>query len=345
MRYFNVYDIIDKRYPFTCIIGGRGVGKTYSALAGTVERKEGFMLWRRTEEERQLASLPALNPFNQINVNEGWHVVTDPLGKKLTGFYHGILDDEGEYKPDGAPIGYMMGLSAIASVRGLGMSTGALKRIIYDEAIPESHVRELKNEGEAILNGYETLNRNRELSGADPLELIMLSNSNRVNTPFFRTLGVVHELERLIKKGSGSYYNRQKGLAIHLLGSDPGFLAAKKRTAIGALTEGTAYAEMAFDNRFSHDDFSGVCPRRLTGYHPYISFGDAYVWELKGDHSYHVSYARGSFAYRYAPANAADRMLAQSRHGIRMRTAYAEGRVTWESYELKSLFLDFFALK
>ena len=345
IEYVNIFDYLRPEYPFTAFIGGRGTGKTYSALRGEITDKRGFMLWRRTEDERKLATIPNMNPFNHLNTNEHWRIIADQIAPKLTGFFRGVPNDDGELKPDGPVLGYLMSLYALATVRGLSIPTDDVHDIIYDEFTPEGHVRELKNEGEAILNGYETINRNRELEGKPPVRLIMLSNSNKVDSPIFRTLGVTSELEKLIRKGSGSYFNKEMGLAIHLLKPAAAFEKAKKKTAIAKLTKGTAFYDMAYENEFSHDDFSGVQPTKLVGFHPYIKFGSCHVWQRKGSSDYYCTYSGGAFGYKYRFDNQADRMLANSRHGLTMRRSYAEGRILWESYDLKLQFLDFFCLK
>ena len=54
--FINIYDYADREYPFQIFIGGRGVGKTYSALSGVTvpERNDKFIFMRRTQAELDL---------------------------------------------------------------------------------------------------------------------------------------------------------------------------------------------------------------------------------------------------------------------------------------------------
>lgn len=343
--YIDVFDLLDPLYPFSFIIDGRGVGKTYSALRGVVELQEGFILLRRTEEERRLATV--LNPFAALNNDYGWDICTAKITKDITGFYHGTLNSDGLLVPSGAPIGYLLALSVLHKVRGLGISTDFIKWIVYDEFIPEPHVREIQEEAFAFFNAYETLCRNRELSGFEPIKVIALANSNRLNNPIFRELKLIRPLEVMLRTGKTNVLRDvDRGIAVHYLKPSEAFLQKKSVSAIAKLTAGTKYSDMALKNEFALEDFSSISRVNTSGYSPFFSVGAACVWRKKGEsHQLFCSYQQGSFAYRYAPANKADKMLAQSRHGLYMRKAYANGWIKFESFELKELFLDFFAIK
>ena len=95
MAYVNIYDYRTPGIFFNLILGGRGCGKTYGALSGAydeVPSRGKFILMRRTNEERELATM--LNPYAQINANRKLRVITDPIGKRITGFYEGEPDPE-----------------------------------------------------------------------------------------------------------------------------------------------------------------------------------------------------------------------------------------------------------
>ena len=58
MEYINIWKYKDEHYPFQIFIGGRGTGKTYSALEGClngkIEDNKKFILMRRTAQEMDL---------------------------------------------------------------------------------------------------------------------------------------------------------------------------------------------------------------------------------------------------------------------------------------------------
>lgn len=341
--FINVWDYLDPAYPFSFFVGGRGIGKTYSALSGVLDRKAGFILMRRTDVEREMAEL--FNPFSQINADKGLHVVSEGLAKNSSAFYHAAQGDDGEWRGEGEPIGYLLALSTLSGMRGLGFKVEDVRYIIFDEFIPEKHKKEIKEEAEAFFNAYETINRNRELLGEDPISCFFLSNSNRLDAPIFKALGLVRVLERMRAQGKNTYKDPKRGIAVYDLKPSAEFLKRKKASAIARLTEGTDFAAMAFGNEFSGDDFSAVAPKRLEGYTPYASVGKCRIWQRKGLREFYCTYSDGSFAYRYNADNDADRMLGRSRHALAMKKAYAEGRISFESYDLKGDFLDFFAIK
>lgn len=350
MAWVNIYDDKYKRPGIWLhfFVGGRGSGKTYGGLKGAYEDalKGGyghkFILLRRTDKERKLNE--AFNPFVKFNRKSGYTAMTAPLTKDATGIYKGVPGDDGELEPSGDPVGFMLALSTLGSMRSIGIDEGAFDKGLYDEFIPEGHVRMIKNEGEAFLNAIETCNRNRELEGMAPIEWYLTANANNLDTPIFKVLGIVPVVERMIRQGRSDYYNATRGFAVHIL-ADAEFEEAKKKTAIARLTEGSDYYEMAYENKFAYNDFTSIRRLDATGFTPYFAIGDAHVWQRKGQTEFYVTYKDGSFAYRYRPGNQADGMLGRQRHGMLFRRAYAAGLVTFESFELKSIMLDFFEIK
>lgn len=344
MAYVNVYDF--KRPGIFChfIVGGRGCGKTYGALKGAWKdamQGKSFYFVRRTDEERKLAEL--FNPFSRLNANEGWHAMTKAIGKKVTGFYESVPGEDGDDKPAGPPLGYMLSLSCIGSVRGLGLDDGSVDKAIFDEFIPEPHARLLKMEGIAFLNAIESLNRNRELDGMEPITWYCLANSNKIDNPIFKSLHLVSVVERMIRKGQHDFYDYKRGLAIHLL-QDMEFSEAKKKTALARMTEGSDFYDMAYNNQFAFNDFTSIRRLDAAGFTPCFAVDTACVWQRKGQKEFYATYKEGSFAYRYRGSNDADRLLGRSRHGRSFLKAYAHGEITFESYEIKASLLDFFGI-
>ena len=102
---------------------------------------------------------------------------------------------------------------------------------------------------------------------------------------------------------------------------------------------------MAFENKFAYNDFTSIRRLDAQGMRPAYAVGPAHLWQKKGSKELYCTYKDGSFSYRYDNKNDADKMLAKQRHGLGFRASYAKGLVTFESYELKSLILDFFGIK
>lgn len=195
--------------PFIIMVGGRGIGKTYGILREVLRRDLRFIYLRRTQSQIDVIKLKELNPFHAINTGEGTDITTSPIGKYMCGFYH--ADEEG--KSIGAPVGIGVALSTFANIRGVDGSTYDI--IVFDEFIPERHERGIKEEGTALLNALETINRNRELQGQLPVKTIFLSNSNNLDSPILDALGALRTVDNMIRKGK-THTVIHEGLFVYL---------------------------------------------------------------------------------------------------------------------------------
>lgn len=187
--YLNVKSVRDLGVPFNFVIGGRGTGKTYGFLSDVLDRGEQFILMRRTQTQVDLIKKPDFSPFNSICRDRGLHLGYGQITKYNSAVYKQQQDTDGEWINSGSPIGYTAALSTISSMRGFDASSVSV--LVYDEFIPERHEKAIKNEASAFLNAYETINRNRELTGHKPLTAILLANSNDISNPLFIELGLV----------------------------------------------------------------------------------------------------------------------------------------------------------
>ena len=340
MQYINVFDYMDKRYPFQFFTGGRGTGKTYSALSGVLNNEDKFVFMRRTAQELDLMldsdRGEGANPFKPINRDQGINIGLHKIVKNLAGIYKREMVD-GKLEPVGAPIGYGVALSTIASIRGIDFSD--CKIAIYDEFIPERHVRKIKNEGSALLNAYETICRNRELNGEDPVYMYLLSNANDIYNDIFVELGLVLEVEKMIRKHKSDIYLPDRGIAIHLLEASDEFIEAKTSSAIMKAAKGTNFREMALENKFAYNDFSLIGRQNLTGYRPMCHIGKAYLYKKKGSRFVYVSYAAAQCPELYID-NEQDRMRFYNEYGRFLKPIFINGKIMFESYELKRTILD-----
>jgi len=340
MEYINIWDYYDTRYPFQAFIGGRGTGKTYSALKGALNRSNKFIYMRRTAQELDLMldsdKGEGANPFKPINADLNKEVGLSRIVKNLAGIFNRELVDD-RLQAVGAPIGYGVALSTIASIRSLDFSD--CDACIYDEFIPEKHIRRIKNEGSALLNAYETMNRNRELKGEPPMVMFLLANSNDIYNDVFIELGIVSDIEKMSRKGKADLYIEERGLAIHLLKSSEQFVEAKSKTALYKLTAGSTYADMALGNKFAYEDFSLIGRQSLAGFRPVCNIGKAFLYMKKGESFLYVSYAQAK-TIKYNINNESDRMSFYDDYGRTLKKYYTNGCICFESYELKRIILD-----
>lgn len=345
--YINIYDYANPDYPFQIFIGGRGTGKTYSALSGTLDKNvvpDKYIYMRRTKEEL-LTILDdekkgeGANPFKPVNRNESVNLGFRKMGNNIAGVYERQTDERtGKLIHTGMPIGYGLALSTIAAIRGVDFSD--CSDWIYDEFIKERHVRAIKDECGALLNAYETINRNREFDSKPPIRLWLLANSNDIYNPIFTGLGIVSEVEKMLRAGKEHRYFKDRGLAVHLLKASEGFVTKKKETALYKLTKGTRFYEMALENKFAYNDFSGIGYRKLTGYRPLCSIsGKAFLYMKKGDGEIYASYAPAR-TVNYSIDETQDLLRFKREQGVWLEQYFVQNKMVFESYELKEILLD-----
>ena len=342
MKYINIWDFKDPAFPFQIFIGGRGCGKTFSALSGSLDLSPAkFIFMRRTAQELDLMLDSekygeGANPFKPVNKFKDRNVGMSKIVKNLAGIYNREMID-GKEKPVGAPIGYGVALSTISTIRGIDFSD--CTDCIYDEFIPEKHVRKMKGEGSALLNAYETICRNRELAGEPPLNLWMLANSNDIYNAIFIELGIVSDVEKMIRKGLRHKYFRDRLLAIHLIGDNEEFVDAKSVTALYKLTRGSQFADMALNNKFAYNDFSLIKHENISGYRPVCHIGKAYIYSKKGESRLYVTYAAARCP-EFDIETEQDRKAFYNEYGFKIHKFFIASRIYFESFELKQTILD-----
>ncbi len=183
---------IGKKYDcfMYIIIGGRGTGKTYSALRYEVENKRSFIFTKRTNDDIKLmanqkkgAGEKDFSPFKALNRDFHWNIQLHQIEKGIAGFYHQAEYEETEGSL--LPFSYAVSMNAIADLRGFDMSD--IKDIIFDEFIPPRYARIMNKEGEQFLDLYKTIARDREHRGQEPLRAILLAKANRLYNPIIET--------------------------------------------------------------------------------------------------------------------------------------------------------------
>lgn len=335
--YLNIKKILGYNLPFTFIIGGRGTGKTYGMLKTVLEEHIKFMFMRRTQTQADLINKPEFSPFKIINRDTGSHIGSVPLTKYNSGFYHQQECDDGIFRPYGEPIGYTCALSTVSNIRGFDASD--VKLIIYDEFIPEKHERPIKNEGAALLNAYETMNRNRELNGEPPIQLVCLANSNDVANAIFLELGLVEKALRMKQKGQEVLLMRERGLC--LINLEESIISDKKRaTALYRLSGNSTFAKMALDNDFSDEEIGRINKRKLTELRPLVNVGEITIYEHKSEHLYYVTTHKSGVPKTYSSGKNDLKRFKKSY--LHLWRAYMEYDVEFEEYLCEVLFNKYF---
>lgn len=263
--------------PIKIIIGPRGCGKTYSVLdyMQSISSEESkFIYMRRDGTEIDSCSSEYGNPFKKLNVDKGYDIHPFQISK-FNGF--GIAKDD-----DANVIGYGVALSTFASMRSQDFSD--VDRIFFEEFIPEKHKRKIKGEGQALLNLYETVNRNRELSGQPPVELIMCANGIDLANPILLELGATSLIGKMLMNKQRRLTVPEKSLYIEVI----------PRTAVSDLKEDTVLYRLAnkeftmdaLDTKFRGADIEFVRKNvNLRSYKTEFSYGE-YVFFSNKEHYY-----------------------------------------------------------
>ena len=268
--------------PFCFCTGGRATGKTYGALQDARKLaladpngRSKFILVRRTQAQVDIISKQELSPFKRIDLDNAVFTDVRPVSKFTTGFF---VED--------VPIGYAAALSTFSNMRGFDASDVNL--IIFDEFIPEAHEKPIRNESDALLNLYETVNRNRELQGQDPVQLMCYANSNNLANAIFSGLGLISIAEKMEKKHRSEWIVQDRGILLLNLNASP--ISVKKRaTALYRLAgEDSSFGKMALSNSFRSETGSRHGSRNIQEYRPILVVGDLCVYEHKSKEEFYV---------------------------------------------------------
>lgn len=267
--YLDLDYVLSKKCPFTLVIGGRGTGKTYGSICYALDHEKQIAFIRRTQTQIDLLSKPDLNPFQAVAYDRSIDVFTQPASKQHSLIFIKKPEEEAH------SIGFMAALSTFSNMRGF--SSEQTELLIYDEFIPETHERSINNEDTAFFNMYETINRNREIKGRDPLQALLLSNSNFLASPILLALGLADVLPAMRDKGQTEWINQKRGIALFNLWNSP-ISQQKRDTALYRATAGSSFGQMALDNDFALDDLRDVRPMSLNGCRLLARIGKCYLY-------------------------------------------------------------------
>lgn len=285
--YVNIKGILETGYPFIFIWGGRGTGKTYGILKYLVEEQRRFVLMRSLQKQSDMMSIPQFNPFKQYNADTYSNINPCKLGRDFSAFYNCEIDGEGRNQPVGDILGYTASLSTIGNLRGFGASD--VEVIFYDEFIPEKSETPVRNACYSLLNGYETINRNRELQNKPPVQLVCASNSENVASDIFIKLGLVRKASEMAEKGQEICFLTDRGiLLINLCMSE--ISQRKADTALYRMVgRESDFYKMAVSNSFYNLDYSDVQVKPLNEYRPMVTVGEITIYEHKSKMEYYVT--------------------------------------------------------
>ena len=327
LNFDHIEKVADSNHiNFIVIIGKRQVGKTYGTLDLMLRRGYYFALLRRTADEMKFITVDVNNPFEKLD--------------------RGIkIENESKYTAkitrgeEAERIGSVMALSTVAKIRGFDGSR--YSQLVYDEAIPETHVIKLRNEGDAFLNCYTTIAGNRELEGLPPLRAWILANSNDISAPILSALDVAQVVERMSYSRQELAVLRDRGIMIVLPKSEEVTDRRKKTALYKAVGTSSDFARMSLNNEFSYNDTSDVMRVDLRQYVPLVRIENLFnIWEHKSNGTVYVTEPNAAqYGRTYTDTEAGRRTFRNDYPDA--RALYLTGGVTFQSIGVKSLFIDF----
>ena len=335
--YVNIKEILNHPAVFIFIYGGRGTGKTYGTLQEMITGHHKFMYLRRLASQVDIVKKESMQPFKILNFDHDWDINPFPVNKYISAFYESDYTEDGKRVPRGDMLGLLASLSTFSNLRGFDGSD--LDVMVLDEFIPELNEKPIKGEADALFNAYETINRNRELNGSEPVKLICLANSNRIDNPIFMELNLVRKAEKIRKDGKEFYYDdKRRMLLIDLYKSK--ISEEKSSTALYELTKGSEFYNMAIKNAFINEERGRIETKPIVEYKPVVSIGEITVYKHKSRKEFYVTGFRSGSPKTYGTGEK-DRSRFQKDY-FYLWKAYMKNQIIFEEYIIEILFDKYF---
>ena len=230
-----------------------------------------------------------------------------------------------------------MALSTVANVRGIDFSDYDI--IVFDEAIASEGERPIPKEFNAFLNFYETVNRNRELSGDKPVQAVLLGNANRLTNPYFSGWGFMKTALKMINGGQMVWRSGDGTRIMILLLDSP---ISRKKAETGLYKNASKdFVSMALDNAF-RTDATNIRSMPLIEFTHLVSVGEIGIYRHKTERKYYVSFTTKDQPY-YESYGIGLKMFQQDFYNLRLY--YMINKIVYfENYECELIFRELFNL-
>lgn len=317
--------IVNQKSAFCMVVGARGVGKTYGLMRYLIEHNRPFIYLRRLKSQLDQCVSADGNPFKKLNSDIGCNIIP----KRTSG---GVL-----FMDNDKLVAVGVALSTVANVRGFDYSN--YDCIVFDEAVASDGERPIPHEFNAFLNFYETVNRNRELAGIDPVQAFLLGNANRLTNPYYSgwhfmktALNMISGKQMVWRNADGSR------IMILLLGSQ--ISEQKKGTALYK-NASDGFITMAIDNAFRTDG-TNIRSMPIREFNHLVSIGDIGIYKHKSDRLYYVSTLTNG-DNTYDSYGIGLKMFQNDFYNLRI--LYLVNKIVFfESYECELIFRELFDL-
>lgn len=313
---------------FLMVVGARGTGKTYGLMKWLLENKKPFIYLRRLQSQMDICKTEAGNPFRKINTDLGMDIAPRKRSKMAE-----FRTEDGE----GDLVAVGVALSTVATVRGFDFS--GYDYIVFDEAVPMVGEKPIKNEFDAFLNFYETVNRNRELEGKPPVMCILLGNANQLVNPYYSGWKFTKTSLKMLHGGQMIYTTPDGTRSMIQLIDSP--ISAKKGETVLYKNASDNFRVMAIDNTF-RTDATNIGSKPLREYNHIVSVGELGIYKHKSRSEYYVC---GVKSQPYYDDYGMSLRLFQSDFYL-LRIIYMTKKIfVFENYESEILFRNYLKLE
>ena len=325
----------------------RGPGKTYSFLRYVIDEDQFFIYMKRTNDDVDLlcngAADPELkadtDPFVPLNRDFGWKIKPKLIQKGLGGFY----DSNEEGHPVGAPLGLIVSMSKIKSVKGMDMSRASY--ICFDEFIPQSTEIVRRKEGEAFADFVMTVMRDKVKRG-QKLKLVLFANAEEISTPLTNAFELVDDMAELAWSGKSHYYNRDRRILLHhITQKEIPLTKDELNSDMFVMMKGTAWAQKAFFGDFANNDFSNVKKlsiKNMVCLHKiHFKNKDFYIYLRPTDNMHYMTFSRGPYQMEWDLNKENDQKLFWIDHGQELRVDCIEDNMKFEKYSMYDLIMNY----
>jgi len=328
--------------PFMFLWGGRATGKTYGALEECAKYydKTGdrFIYLRRTDKQLSMCANMNTNPFKPINNDIGTMIYPGTVKNIGKGFFKGELNKDNEIVLTNDLYGYMASLSTIGNIRGIDFSD--VWCVVYDEFMKMPNERNMKNEGRSFADMYESINRNREFGGKDPLKVICLSNANDLANDIFIYYDLVSRAEWMIKKDRYQYLDYGRGIAL-LRFDDSKISEQKQNTALYRMLGSEAsYTKMSLGNKFKETEIPTIKSVNIKEYKPLANISGLTFYEHKSDNLYYVTTFKSGTYETYDDSDIDKKRFCRKYVGL--WASHMNEHVYFDSYQTLRVFENLF---
>ncbi len=320
------------------IIGKRQVGKTYGLLKLMLDSDKRFILLRGMKTELEMLERNVNSPFEKIDGYKG-----RILFNKNSDYTAEIirLDTQDGDEDLKTTIGMGAALSSIGRIRGF--NGDIYTDVVYDEAIPESNLLQVRHGGDAFLNMYTTVSGNRELEGRKPLRVWLLANSNNLDNDVLKALNLTDIVERMSLRGEEFRMIKERGIMV-IMPDSTHIIEKRKQTALyRAIGGDSKFAKMAYGNEFAYNDYTDVYSCALQEYKPLVKLGNIIIHLHKSNKTLYITdFMKCHTLHNYPETDYG--LMTFVREYPEIKAAYLRGRIIFQNMKVKNTFLEYLGL-